>query len=232
MFRFPPLTPFVKQVLIGTFGLFVVSLLVERTAELSLFALLALDPNLSFASLWQVLTHAFVYPAAPGSVLGIIIGLAFLWWIASPFEQRFGKRRTGELLVVSALAAGLSGLAAAQVIPATVQYGTGALILGLITAYARSLPPSSSVQFFGIMAVTPKQLVFVVMGLSALFALAAANYASLVADLGAIAAGWLYMNWIMRKPRTKKRKTSAPSPFQVIPGGGTVWGKNGQKWLN
>ncbi|MEM8609345.1 MAG: hypothetical protein AAGF92_19750, partial [Myxococcota bacterium] len=94
MFRFPPLTPFVKKLLIAMFAAWIIQILLQNWAGVPIFALLALDTaNIGPHTLWQLATHVFAAPTSPQYLFSMLITLVFLWWMLAPFEQRFGQKR-------------------------------------------------------------------------------------------------------------------------------------------
>ncbi len=208
-------------------------LVVERITGLPLFMLSALSPHLGIPSLWQVFTHVLVYPPAPGSVLSLAISLFFFWLIAAPFEMRFGPKRTLQLCALAALSSGVAALLAGQVLPSTVMYGTGPVLLAIIAAYAISLPPEVELSFFGVLPLKPRALIGVVLGLSAVMALAGENYAGLVGDLAAVGTAIVFMRWMLRPPSRRKRsaqkKASSNPPLRIVYSGDK---NNPPKWLN
>ena len=91
MFRFPPLTPFVKKLLIVLFGAWIVQIILQNWAGVPIFGFLALDtahPGLN--TLWQIGTHVLAFPTGPQAVFSMLIMLLFLWLMHPlfyPFEQ-------------------------------------------------------------------------------------------------------------------------------------------------
>ena len=76
MFRFPPLTPFVKKLLIALFGTWIVQISLRRVGGDLLFEFLALNtasPGLH--TLWQLGTHVFAFPTGPQAVFSMLITL-------------------------------------------------------------------------------------------------------------------------------------------------------------
>jgi len=207
MFRLPPLTPFVKGLMIALFALFVLEAILQNFVGVPVFELLALDPtSLSIATAWQVLTHVLIVPSDPGSVFNLLFSLLFLWWIMAPFESRYGRERVMQLSVVAALSAALGAVLAGQLAPdySMRVFGPQVITLTGICAYATLLPPRAELNFFGLLPLRPNQLIYIMLGLSVLNFLTTKNLAQLAADLGAIAAGIGYAKyWMLRAPRSK-----------------------------
>jgi membrane associated rhomboid family serine protease len=119
VFRFPPLTPFVKKLLIALFGAWIAQIILQNWAGVPMFELLALNTgSVGVATLWQLGTHVFAFPTGPQAVFSMLIVLLFLWWMLAPFEQRFGQKRTIQLCVVAAMSAALLALVVGMVVPA------------------------------------------------------------------------------------------------------------------
>jgi len=234
MFRFPRLTPFVKKLLIGLFTMFVVVALADNWVGLGLFNILALTPaNPGIQSIWQLVTYVAVTPPLPNAVFGFMITLLFLWLIMAPFEERFGSRRTMQLTLVATLSASLPALAVGLLAPGIggALFGANPVLVATIAAYAYSLPKNGVLNFFGVMPMKPIHLIYLVLGLSLLSFIVSKNVIGLVADLGAVGGGILFVRW-MRRPRTPKRpppKKRRDVPFTVIQGGND---DDRPRWLN
>lgn len=239
MFSFPRLTPLVKRLLIGLLAFFVLQLILQNwVGGIPVYGLLALDhQHPGIATIWQVLTYVLVWPPVPGSVVNFLIALIFLWWVLAPFEERFGARRTAQLGVFAILAAAIPALVVGLVFPRGEPplHGLNPILLGAIAAYAYSLRGRGQLSFFGVIPMQPMTLVWIVVGISVLLFLADMNVTSLVADLGAIGGGILFVRWMSRprRPRTKKKsggRARPKGPFSVIQGGREDDEK--PRWLN
>jgi membrane associated rhomboid family serine protease len=237
VFRFPPLTPFVRSLLIALAALFVLGAVLQNFLNVPVVQLLALDPTtLSVATLWQVVTHVFVMPPVPGAVLSLMISMLFMWLIMAPFEERYGRNKTLQLIVVSAVSAALPAIAAGQLAPgySTLVAGPQTITLAGICAYAMVIPPYAEISFFGLFPMKPKQLIYIVAGLSLVGFLTSKNGAQLAADLGAIAGGVGYARyWMLRAPRRKIFGGGGPKKkgpkLRAIKGGADDEPK---RWLN
>lgn len=229
---FPRLTPFVRKVLIALFSFYVLELILQNWVGWPIFEILALDPaSLSFATLWQVWTYPLVAPSAQTHVLFVLIGLLFFWWIVAPFEERYGAKRSAQLCLVATISAALPALAVAQFLPQrTPLYGVGPITLAAIAAFAYSIRSYGNISLFGAVSMRPMHVVYVVLGLSGLYFLASGNLIELVADLGAVAGGILFILW-MSRPRRSRRQPAARSPFSVVRNDEDS-GKPPHRWLN
>jgi membrane associated rhomboid family serine protease len=205
--RFPPLTPFVRTLLIAVSALFVLTAALQNFGGVPVFELLALNPTvLSVATLWQVFTHVLVVPPVPGSVLSLAFSLVFIWLILAPFEERYGRDRALQLSALSAVLAALSAVLVGQLMPSFGTYVAGpqTITLAAICAYAALLPSHAEVSFFGLFPMTPKVLVGIVAALSVVSFLTTRNASQLAADMGAIGAGIGFAKWWMqRAPRRR-----------------------------
>ena len=232
------MTPFVKRLLIGLFVIFVTTVILENWAGIPIVAYLALDPrSLGLATLWQVVTYVLVTP--PQFLFSALLGLLFLWWCLSPFEERYGSRRAAQLCLASALAGGIPAVVLGLLLPdmAGPVFGVNTLILGSIAAFAWAIRHSPApILFFGIVPMRPIHLIIGVLGLSLLFFLINKNLSELVADVGAVGGGILFVSWMTRprsrKPPPKKDRPRRNLPFQVIQGGGQSEDDERPKWLN
>jgi len=221
MFRFPPLTPFVKKLLIALFGTWAFELLALSTG------------TLGFHTLWQLGTHVFAAPTGPQYVFSMLITLLFLWLMLAPFEQRFGQRRTIQLCVVAALCSALFAILVGLTLSSSQPlFGAQAILLGTIAAFAWSYRGQGRMSFFGVIDMKPVHIIYLVLGLSTLIFLTSGNAVSFVADLGAIGGGMGFIEWLRRPPtrrrRTKKRRKPRKGPSGVIQGGRA----EEPRWLN
>jgi hypothetical protein len=169
VFRFPPLTPFVKKLLIALFGAWIMQIILQNWAGVPIFEFLALNtaqPGLH--TLWQLGTHVFAFPTGPQAVFSMLITLVFLWWMLAPFEQRFGEKRTIQLCVVAALSAAFLALIVGLMVPSpSALYGAQALLLGSIAAFAWSYRGQGRMSFFGVIDMKPVHIIYLVLALSA-----------------------------------------------------------------
>jgi membrane associated rhomboid family serine protease len=214
----PTITPTVKQILIGLVSVFVAQLVFENWLELRVFGWLAMQPGELMP--WQLVTYVLVNMSQP---LFFLIGLLFLAWALTQVELMFGRKRALQLCLVSALSASvpawLLGFAFQGLPPlwgvSSLWYGAVATMCWIDRRGPRSL--------FGVVTMNGQQMLILFAGLSFLFFLADKDVTRLVGDLGAIAGGIGYANWL-RKPRKPKRppverKSARASGFKVIQGG-------------
>ena len=235
MFRFPPLTPFVKKLLIALFGAWIVQIILQNWAGVPIFEFLALNtasPGLH--TLWQLGTHVFAFPTGPQAVFSMLITLVFLWWMLAPFEQRFGEKRTIQLCVVAALSAAFLALIVGLIVPSpSALYGAQALLLGSIAAFAWSYRGQGRMSFFGVIDMKPVHIIYLVLALSALMFITSGDAVALAADIGAIGGGMAFIEWLRRppgrrRPKRRKRRKKKKSDFDVVQGGRA----DEPRWLN
>jgi membrane associated rhomboid family serine protease len=232
VFRFPPLTPFVKKLLIALFGAWIAQIILQNWAGVPMFELLALDTgSLGVATLWQLGTHVFAFPTGPQAVFSMLIVLLFLWWMLAPFEQRFGQKRTIQLCIVAAMSAALLGLVTGMLVPAPSRlYGAQAILLGAIAAFAWSYRGQGRMSFFGVIDMKPVHIIYLVLALSALMFITSGDAVALAADLGAIGGGMGFIEWLRRPPtrRRRRKRRKKKSSFDVVQGGRA----DEPRWLN
>jgi len=213
VFRFPPLTPFVKKLLIALFGAWIFQIILQNWAGVPMFEVLALNtasPGLN--TLWQLGTHVFAFPTGPQAVFSMLISLVFLWWMLAPFEQRFGAKRT--------LVARPSPL-----------YGAQAILLGSIAAFAWSYRGQGRMNLFGVIDMKPVHIIYLVLALSALMFMTSGDAVALAADIGAIGGGMAFIERLRRPPGRRRRpwrRKKKKSSFDVVQGGRS----DEPRWLN
>ncbi len=228
----PRLTPVVRRLLITLFVGFVVHLVAENWLHVPILATCALWIGpLRVSQLWQIFTHVFVQPLSPQSVISELIGLMFLWWILSPFEERYGGRRTLELCLVSLLGWALVPIAVGPFLrESSPLFGTSALAFGGFSAFAMTTR-RTQVMLFGAVPVKAMHLLTIAIGYSVLLFLASRNLVVLLAGLGATASGAAYGWWLTLPPRKKKSgKVGQLVPFPMQRDARES--KNPKHWLN
>ena len=233
MFRFPPLTPFVKKLLIALFGTWILQIILQNWAGMPIFEFLALStasPGLN--TLWQLGTHVFAFPTGPQSVFSMLIVLLFLWLMLAPFEQRFGEKRTIQLCVAATLSSAFLALIVGLIVPSpSALYGAQAILLGSIAAFAWSYRGQGRMSFFGVIDMKPVHIIYLVLALSALMFITSGDAVALAADIGAIGGGVAFIEWLRkppgRRPKWPKRRKKK-SDFDVIQGGRA----DEPRWLN
>jgi membrane associated rhomboid family serine protease len=236
VFRFPPLTPFIKKTMIVLAGAFILTILLEALAGIPVATLLALSGEPGLPWLWQVFTHVLVYPVTGSAVMSFAIDLIFLWLMGAPFEAQHGARPTAYLFGISTIATGLGGALAALFLP-TVVFGMGPLIWGLIIGFAAITGWNARVSFFGVIPMRAWHIVALFGAISVFSNLADRNFGAIVAEIAGALAAYGYLKWYTRPRKPKKAKFDRPTikrvgrRFEVVEGG-----KAGEddrpKWLN
>lgn len=237
MFSFPPLTPFVKKLVITLLSAFVAELLLQNFVGVDVIGLLGLDP-VHLGPLTPLQLVSYVLVENPRAVMSMLIGLLFMWLILSPFEATFGARRTIELSIAGTLGAALAAIAVAQLLPLEdyVFLGSHPIAYAGMAAMAHVMQ-RGRIMFFGVVPMTSKQLLLVLVGLSGLEFLASKDHIMFAGSLGAIGAGIGYVAYMARAPKPPRRKSGGGGPrFRVLRGGGGSSAEGGDsdrpKWLN
>jgi hypothetical protein len=229
MFVLPRLSSVVKKLIVALFVAYVLQLLVENWLGMPVVSLLAMNPG--SVALWQLMTYVLVDLSHP---LMFLIGLVFIWWALSPFEIGYGPKRTLQLCSASVLAASVPAWLVGFAIPGSPPlFGSHPLWFGGIAAVTW-LSRDRQISLFGMMTMSAKQFLLLLLGMSVLMFLASKNHTQLVADLGAMAGGVGFVRW-MKRPRSgktaRKPATSRARGFKVIRGGGGE-DEDRPKWLN
>lgn len=214
-FRAPPLTRFSRALLVVIFGAYIVQLVCAGWLSFNWMEFFTLKAIPSEETLWQVFTFPFVQDDLMFAITAI-----FLWFALAPLEQALGVPRVCQLLFVMSVGAAvpvlLLGLLATPAVNGAVLgplrmvplYGLGAHLSGAIMAYVWPRRHLGPMNFFGVVQLTAKQLLVLLLVLAALPLLAARDIAFLVGDIGAIAAAIFFVRPRARKPK-KKRENKA-----------------------
>jgi len=232
VFRFPPLTPFVKKLLIALFGTWILQIILQNWGGVPIFEFLALDTaRPGVRTLWQLGTHVFAFPTGPQAVFSMLIVLLFLWLMLAPFEQRFGEKRTIQLCIVAALSSAVLALIVGLLVAnPSALYGAQAILLGSIAAFAWSYRGQGRMSFFGVIDMKPVHIIYLVLALSALMFITSGDAVALAADIGAIGGGMAFIEWLRRPPGKRRRRKGRKkkSSFDVVQGGRA----DEPRWLN
>jgi len=230
VFRFPPLTPLVKKLLVALFGTWIAQILLQNWGGVPIFDVLALDTrSLGVHTLWQIATHVFAFPTGPQAVFSMLITLVFLWWMLAPFELRFGQKRTIQLCIVTALASAALALFIGLIVTSPSRlYGAQAILLGSIAAFAWSYRGQGRMSFFGVIDMKPVHIIYLVLALSALMFITSGDSVALAADIGAIGGGMAFIEWLRRPPTRRRRPRKKRGSLGVVQGGRT----DEPRWLN
>jgi len=232
VFRFPPLTPFVKKLLIALFGTWILQIILQNWGGVPIFEFLALDTaRPGVRTLWQLGTHVFAFPTGPQAVFSTLIVLLFLWLMLAPFEQRFGEKRTIQLCIVAALSSAVLALIVGLLVAnPSALYGAQAILLGSIAAFAWSYRGQGRMSFFGVIDMKPVHIIYLVLALSALMFITSGDAVALAADIGAIGGGMAFIEWLRRPPGKRRRRKGRKkkSSFDVVQGGRA----DEPRWLN
>jgi len=232
VFRFPPLTPFVKKLLIALFGTWILQIILQNWGGVPTFEFLALDTaRPGVRTLWQLGTHVFAFPTGPQAVFSMLIVLLFLWLMLAPFEQRFGEKRTIQLCIVAASSSAILALIVGLLVPnPSALYGAQALLLGSIAAFAWSYRGQGRMSFFGVIDMKPVHIIYLVLALSVLMFMTSGDAVALAADIGAIGGGMAFIEWLRRPPGRRRRPKGRKkkSSLDVVQGGRA----DEPRWLN
>lgn len=230
--QFPRLTPTVRAILIVLLVVFLGQTLVEGVLHVPISQWAALLPGLHVGLAWQWATYWLI--ESPGQVLQRALDMLFLYFLLSPFEERFGARRLLQLVAAGVIGGALPVMLLGIVLPSAVSglagatsigwagFGAFAVVSGGGAVAFLFLPPMSAWAALGIFLAIP-----------ALSAAWTGDATQFLAAVGGASAGILYARW-MARPATKKPGASGPLKrgrpnLTVIEGGAD---DNKPRWLN
>ncbi len=183
----------VKYLIIITAAIYVVQLISKYFDLSSLIILIfGLTPALLIQNLYihQIFTYLFLHsPADPTHLLFNMLGL---WMFGSPLEERWGTRIFLRFYFICGIVGGLfvllSGLifSSAYNIPTIGQSGA---VFGLIGAFC-IIYSESRILFYFIIPIKAKQMLWIIIFISVLYALAGSPY-SFPAHIGGLLCGIL-----------------------------------------
>lgn len=221
--RFPPLTPFVKKLMILLLGIYVALAILDGWMGVPATRLLALTTDLGVHTIWQLFTHPFVTPPSPSSVMSLLVSLVFVWWMLSPFEHQYGRRRLIQLCLFGTFASAVPALVVGQFLSnAYLVYGFSAWPMAALAALVWNSRHRDSLSFFGVLSLKPMMFLYIFAGIDVLTFLVDRDPVRLVASLGALGGGIAFAEWMTRPPTpkaSKKPRRKNDLGFRVIDGG-------------
>ncbi len=218
MFRFPPLTKFVKATLVTLLVVFVTQLIVDGwlLEGNPFFDALALRcgpvATLGIHTAWQV----FSYVLVARDPVSFLIGGVFFWWVIAPLEQSIGLKQTAQLCFVTTIGAAIPAVLIGLLFPG-ILIGINPIIIGAIGAFAWMYRFRGKMSFFGVLPLTAMQMLALIVGLSVLMFLFTKSFVDLAADLGAVGTGMLFGHHLSRpKSRRPKKKKRGKDPLPTM----------------
>ena len=150
-FRFPRLTPTVRNILIVMGVAFVATAVLQNVVGIPMFAWLALKVNFMDASAgaamgggaaplwglaWQPLTYWLMWPTEPRVLLSFGLCVLFTYLFLASFEERYGPKRVLQICLAGILSASIGSALVALVLPwPTYVYGGFPLVSAVIGAF-------------------------------------------------------------------------------------------------
>lgn len=244
MFRFPPLTPLCKWLLIVLCVAYVTLVIAVNWLGAGwLVEALLLSPSLGLHTLWQPITFPLVQPTGPDGMFSFVVSLVFFWWVVAPFEQSFGIRHTVRLLAFTSLATSaavvlvgtllsLASDPASPFLAAGPLFGVSVHWLSVMAAFAWSMRFKGPLNLFGVLSLKATTVIYLLLGWSVLHFLTSRDMTNLVADVAAVGIGIFYIEVLSRPPR----KSAPPKPkksgasLRLVTGGKSD--EDPPKWLN
>lgn len=190
-----------RAVLIGVFAIWLAFAIGINWAGAPPAAFAALCGNTDAVlrgEVWRLLTAPLMHePTSVGHILSSMLGLYFL---SPSLEQRWGIRRFGWFLFLSAVSAYTLQMLAELALPASVAvrlvgeywYGGIPVIEAIAIAWALN-HRGQHVRLFFVLPVSSQGLMLFVIGMSVMYLIIAAQTPSgLIAPFGGMLAGWLF----------------------------------------
>jgi membrane associated rhomboid family serine protease len=187
----PPITEWVKILIIVNVAVFIVQLLTRHSINQT-FGLVPADA-VAGLRVWQFVTHMFLH----GDFWHIFFNMFMLWMFGSQMESDWGSDTFIRFYLFSGLGGGvLTWLTGPNSITPTI--GASGAIFGILLAYALAYPNRQVLIWF----LFPVKVKYLVIFLGALDLLAAFKYTSSgiahFGHLGGLLFGFIYLRWFMR----------------------------------
>ena len=155
-------------------------------------------------------------------------------WLVAPGRHSLKKAKYGLVKSEAFSLFELPSLTLAQLPGSPPLFGSHPIWFGAIAAVTW-LYRDQQISLFGMLAMSARRFLLLLLGMSVLMFLASKNHIQLVADLGAVAGGVGFVRWMKRprSPRAARKPSSRARGFKVIRGGGGAEGGDDRpKWLN
>lgn len=213
-------------------GLSLVYLLSKPAAQATLTSWLVATPTQVWRELklWTLVTS----PLFQDQFISLIFHALILWMFVPVLERWWGTRKFLLFALWTSLAgtiAGtLAGLALGMAAPIT---GLDPFIYGAIVAFG-VLYSDRPVQFFGVLPLTGKQLMFGIIGFVALFVILGAEWARGAAYAASMVLAWLLTSgkWDPRLWYLRWKHRRARRHLRVVREKGRDPGRKSETWIN
>jgi membrane associated rhomboid family serine protease len=217
VFRFPPLTPFARALLIALVVSFVATAILENFVGVPVMMLLALLPTPTVLTPLQVFSHLLVLPASGDGLFMLLLSSLFLWLCLVPVESSWGRTRAIQLTLAAAVGSAASALLIGQLVPsfAGLVFGPGSITLAAIAGYIATVP-RHAVLSFGSFGMPARNLLWMNVALGVMYFLVYKNASSLAADLGAIGTGLLFARYVVMVPQKSGKKRTSSSRLRLV----------------
>jgi len=152
---------------------------------------------------WQLLSYAFLH----GNVLHLFFNMLALWMFGSELERLWGQRRFIQMLLASALAAGLVQLLFNLVMVSRApMVGASGAVFGLLLCYGVLFPNRTIMPLFPPIPMKARTFVFVFGALELFLGVSGEVGVAHFAHLGGMLGAWLLLlHWRGRLPFGRRR---------------------------
>lgn len=213
-------------------GLSLVWLVVDQATRATLSQWLEASPANVFerGRIWTLATSVFL----ERNFIGLILHMTVLWMFVPTLERFWGTARFYRFFAITSLVGSLAGVGTGYLLHLEQPIsGLNPFIYAAIVAfgivYARQ-----PVQFFGVLPLTGRQLMYGFMAFLTLLVVATQDWANGAAFAAAMLAAALITSkrWSPRLMWNRWRMPRARARLKVMPGGQAGPRKDEQKWLN
>jgi len=229
-YGFPPLTPVCKALVIVNASLWVLSVILLRTAEgtfrtVADFCFLTPEAVMENGYVWQLVTSMFLHD--PWSPWHLVMNMLGLYFFGTAMERHLGASKFLRLYFVGGLAGsvcvvllGLVGQGARPELYTSAVIGASGAVIGLLAVFATAYP-TATILVGCLFPVSARVFALIYIGLE-LFMLAFGQGGNVAysAHLGGALGGWLYYKMTTGQPPSGvirfRRRKKRPSDDKVI----------------
>ncbi|MCC6809246.1 MAG: rhomboid family intramembrane serine protease [Deltaproteobacteria bacterium] len=220
------MTPMVLRLLIAMAVIGILFMILGQTDSghvLAEYLLLTPTDAVFKGRVWQVATYMWVHVAP----LQLLLNMLFLWFFGPQFEARWGPRSFIRFVVLAGIGSGIVATLVGIVMPFfnVADSGIGGALNALLMAFALAFP-EATINFYFLIPVKAKQLIYIVVLVEVVFAAAGMNH-QLPGQLGGLLSGWLLITgkwrpsrWGIGGKQGGRPKRPNPGNLRVVKGGG------------
>lgn len=186
------LTPWVKRLLVATFGIYLLMAMGLLPSTATMADLFGFSAAKILTRPWSPITYMFVH----SGFLHVLFNMLALFFFGPPVERSMGGRAFLRYYLICGVGAALTSILLIQLIGTPTVIGASGAVFGVMLAFAWRWP-DAPIYVWGILPVKAKYMIGI-LGLGALWATMQAGRGGSVASwahLGGLVTGFVYLKY-------------------------------------